>query len=73
MSKNKTELKKRIQSEEDFIYCPRLGNSLKTLMDKHPDGIEDDRIAKVLLMDEEEVKSTFAQALVKIRKVLGIE
>lgn len=73
MSKNKDEIKKRIQSEEDFIYCPRLGNSLKTLIDKHPDGVEDKRIAKVLLMSEEEVQSIFTSALIKIRKALRIE
>lgn len=72
MSKKK-ELRDKILKDEDFIYCPRLGNSLTKLIEKNPEGVDDERIAKVLLMEEEEVQSLFASAIVKLRKSLGLE
>lgn len=71
--KNKDNVKELIDTDEDFIYCPRLGNSLKKLMDKNPDGVDDERIAKVLLLEEEEVEGIFASAIKKIRKSMGID
>ena len=75
MSKKKTkeDIQELINNDDDFIHCPRLGNSLEKLIEKNPDGVKDDRIAKVLLMDEEEVKSIFAKALVKLRAAIGID
>ena len=71
MTKKKT-VKEKIFEEEDFIYCPRLGNSLKKLIDKNPEGVSNERIAKVLMMTEEEVEETYENALKKFRKALGI-
>ena len=70
--KDKKAIKQKIQKDEDFIYCPRLGNSLKRLMDKNPDGVEDDRIMKVLLMSKKELELTYNGALEKLRKALGV-
>jgi len=64
-------LKKRILEEEDFIYCPRLGNSLSKLVEKNPDGVDDERIEKVLLMSQEDIKKWYNSALDKLRKVLN--
>jgi len=69
--KNK-DVKKKILEDEDYIYCPRLGNSLERLIEKNPEGVDDERIAKVLLMEEKEVLSIFAQALEKIRSKIGL-
>lgn len=75
MSKKKTkeDIQELIRTNEDFIHCPRLGNSLEKLIEKNPEGVKDDRIAKVLLMSEEEVKGIFAKALVKLRAAIGID
>jgi len=70
-NKNK-EIKKKIMEDEDFIYCPRLGNSIERLIDKNPEGVDDERIAKVLLIEEEEVQSIFMQAIEKIRGKIGL-
>ena len=70
--KAKKTIKQKILEEEDFIYCPRLGNSLKNLMDKNPEGIANERIAKVLLMTEEEVDAIYNSAIEKFREALGI-
>ena len=66
--KDKKALRKKIMEDPDFIYCPRLGNSLSKLMDKHPDGIDEERIQKVLLMTAKEVEATYNSALEKLRK-----
>ena len=65
-------LKKRILEEEDFIYCPRLGNSLSKLVQKNPDGVEDERIEKVLLMSQKDIKKWYNSALEKLRNALNI-
>lgn len=72
MPKNKESLMEMIYHDEDYIYCPRLGNSLKKLIDKNPDGVDTERIAKVLLMSEEEVEKIFEESLIKLRKKLGL-
>ena len=71
--KDNKKLKKKILEDEDFIYCPRLGNSLKTLIDKNPDGITNERISKVLLISEEEVEALYKSALEKFRKKMGVK
>ena len=70
--KDKKVLKKRIMEEDDFIYCPRLGNSLSRLIDKNPNGVDDERIGKVLLMDAKEVSSWYNSALEKLKKALNM-
>ena len=62
----------KIKKDEDYIYYPRLSNSLKKLIDKNPDGVDNKRIAKVLLMEEEEVEEVFGKAILKLRKALGL-
>jgi hypothetical protein len=66
--KDKNTLRKKIKEDPDFVYCPRLGNSLSKLVDKHPDGIDDERIEKVLLMSAKEVQKIYESALKKLRK-----
>lgn len=73
MDKKQKDIKDLIDSDEDFIYCPRWGNSLKKIIEKHPDGLDDDRISKVLLISVEEVRDIFESAIKKIRKMIGIE
>lgn len=65
--KDKKSLKKKIMDDPDFIYCPRLGNSLVKLVNKHPDGIDDERIEKVLLMTNKEIDAIYQSALEKLR------
>ena len=63
----------RIENEEDFIYYPRLNNSLKLLIEKNPEGLPDDKIAKALMISEEEASAIFESALEKIRKHLNVK
>jgi len=70
--KEKSMLKERIEKESDFIYCPRLGNSLKKFVNTHSNGVDDERICKVLLINQKELDEIFESAIKKIRKKLNI-
>lgn len=71
--KDKESIKNKILTESGFVYCPRLGNSIKRLLEKNPNGISDDRIKKVLLMNTQELEGRFNNAIKKLRKALGIK
>lgn len=70
---NKDKLKEKIEKDEDFIYCPRLGNSLTKFVEKNPEGVDDEKIAKVLMIEKDEVESIFQSAISKIRKNLKLK
>jgi len=71
--KDKKLVKKRIMEEKDYIYCPRLGNSVEKLVEKNPDGINDDRIQKVLLLTRQELNKWYSSAIQKLREKLNEE
>ena len=70
---NKEIAKEKIKTEEDFIYCPRLGNSLLKLVEKNPDGVDDERILKVLLIEKAQLDEYFMSAISKLRKYMDKE
>jgi len=70
---DKNKIKKKIETDPDFIYCPRLGNSLSIFLEKYPEGVDDAKIAKVLMVDEEDVEEIFQAAIIKIRKSMGVK
>jgi hypothetical protein len=72
-NKNKTKVKKKIEEDNDFIYCPRLGNSLNKFAEMYPEGVDDEKIAKVLMIETTEVEDIFASAIEKIRKNLKLK
>ena len=72
MKKDK-ELKKRIREEEDYIYNPKMGNSLRKMINRYPDGVEDKKIAKVLLMSVKELNRHYQGIIKRVREKLGIE
>jgi hypothetical protein len=67
------EIKKKIENDPDYIYNPKMGNSLKKMVERYPDGIEDEKIAKVLCMDISEIEEIYEGVLIKIREKLGVE
>jgi hypothetical protein len=73
MNKSKRDMKKLVESDDDFIYYPRLDNSLKKFIEKNPDGVDNNKISKVLLMSEEEIEEAFNSAIKKIRDAMGID
>ena len=63
------EIKKRIETEPDFIYSSRYNNSLEKLLKKYPNGCKDKLIAQVLLLDSPaEVEEIWQGIVEKLRK-----
>lgn len=73
ITKGKDKVRLKIEEDPDYIYCPRLGNSLEKFSEMYPEGVDDEKIAKVLLIDKEEVEALFASAIDKIRKNLKLK
>jgi hypothetical protein len=69
----KPEMIKKIKEEEDYVYCPKLDNSLKKVLNKNPDGLEDSKIAGLLGIDIQEVERIYQSAVKKIRQKLNIK
>jgi len=42
-------------------------------MEKHSNGLGDERICKILLMSQEELDETFESAILKLRQSLGVD
>lgn len=65
-------IKKRIATEEDFVYCPRLGNSLNKLMSlpENSEGLSDERICRVLSMTQEELDNVYKSAIMKLKMAI---
>jgi hypothetical protein len=62
----------RIRKDPDYIHCPKMKNSLKEFCDKHPEGVDDDTIARVLMMSRDEVSSTFTAAVSKLQTIMRV-
>jgi len=70
---NKYDFKKRILEEEDYIKCPRSSNSLKQYLTKSPEVIDDKVIAKLLMINLEEVQKIYDEAVKLIKEDLEQE
>ena len=73
MSNERKNKIKKINEDPDYIEHPKFSCSIKKLLDKYPDGVDDDTIAKILLMDKSEVEAIYQESIKKIRKKLGVE
>ena len=69
---SKEDLKKKIESDPDFIYCPSAENSLEKFTKKHPNGASSDKIAQILAMTAEEVEKAYQDAVSRIRTELKV-
>lgn len=66
------EKKHKILSEDDYIDSPKFKNSLKKLLEKFPDGVDDTTIASILNITEQEVQDKYKSAILKIKKQLNL-
>lgn len=66
-------IKAQLESDPDFVYFPSLDNSLRRVIEAHPDGLSIDKIAKALMMSEEKVEELYSEALGKLREGLGAD
>lgn len=67
---DKAEIQRKILTEEDYVRCPKLGNSLTKFINKNPDGVENATIARLLLMTEEEVERVYQEAVAELRRAM---
>jgi hypothetical protein len=65
--KEKT-IKQKVDNDEDFINSPSHRNSLRAFVNKNPEGVDNARISKVLMITEEEVEEAYQIALAKIKE-----
>lgn len=64
------ELRKKIETDEDFVVSPSHKNSLRYFISKNPDGVSNDKIAKLLMISETEVEEAYQSALLKLKDAL---
>ena len=69
----KSDILRKTEEEEDFINSPRTDNSIKKLINKNPEGVDDSKIADVLCIKVEEVETLYQSAISKIRQKLKIK
>jgi hypothetical protein len=67
---DKNEIQRRILEEEDYVRCPKLGNSLNKFTAKNHEGVENATIARLLLMSEEEVDRVYQEAVAELRRIM---
>jgi hypothetical protein len=67
------EAQERLKSDPDFVYAKRFGYSVKTLLDRYPDGCPSHIIAGAMIMTEEEVEAMYIQTIVKLRGLMGVK
>lgn len=65
---DKAEIQRRIATEEDYIRCPKFGNSLNKFTLKNSEGVENSTIARLLMMPEEEVEKIYQDAIKMLRE-----
>ena len=65
---DKVDIKRRIMEEEDYVRCPKVGNSLNRFTLKNSDGVENATIARLLMMSEEEVEKVYNEAVAMLRE-----
>lgn len=63
-------IKKRIETEPDFINHSRTENSLKKALETHPEGVSDSRISNMLLIPIEEVEKVYEKIVKKLKRML---
>jgi hypothetical protein len=73
MSDAKEEKSKKILQDPDYIYCPSQGNSLQKLLEKYPDGVNDEKAAQVLMTTPDKIKQYYDEAVELIKKDIGLK
>ena len=70
---NKEEEKLKIEADPDYIYCPSSENSLEKFLVKHPDGVNDDKAAQVLMIVPDKLRELYGEAVEMIRKEMIVD
>jgi len=65
---DKTEIQHKIATEEDYIRCPKMDNSLNKFTAKNSEGVENSAIARLLMLTEEEVEKIYKEAVQMLKE-----
>lgn len=68
---DKEDIQKRIQDEEDYIRSPKFDNSLQKFLEKNPEGVEDNVIARLLSMPASEIDKIYQEAVQVLREEMS--
>ncbi len=60
----------KIATEPDYVYSKQFNFSIKEILEKHPDGLSDRSIAKLLKISPEELQILFQIIIVKLKEGL---
>lgn len=70
---DKTEIIKRVMTEEDYARCPKFNNSINKFTAKNSEGVDNSVIARLLMISEDEVERMFQEALYLLREEMTRE
>lgn len=62
----------KILKDEDYIDYPKFKDSIKKLLEKYPDGVSDEIIAKSLNISTQEVQEIYESAIKKLQNTLNL-
>ena len=66
------ELRKRVETEADFVNLKRFNYSLEKLLERYPEGCPNRVIAHALDIAEDEVEELYQMAVCKLRVLMGV-
>lgn len=72
-NEKQSKIREKIDTEEDFVNCLVLGNSLSRVVETYPNGISNEKIARMLMVEEEDVEKFYQSAILKIRTAMDIK
>jgi hypothetical protein len=70
---NKEDLKKRILEESDFVKSYKHSNSLNKFLARNTKELDDSTIARLLMIDKDEVEVIYQKAVEMLKKGMGEE
>jgi hypothetical protein len=62
-----------LNTDEDFVFNKRFGNSVKKLENRYPDGCPIHIIANALNISQEEVVAEYQRVVLKLRALMGVD
>lgn len=68
------ELRVKIAEDLDFIASTRYNNSLKAILRRFPDGLDNKTIAKLLLLENpDEVETLYKDSVEKLKDLMDVD
>lgn len=67
------EIRRLVNTDEDFVNMPRYNNSVAAVVEAHPNGLPMRVVARAMAMTENEAEEVFQSALRKMRDRLGVD